>query len=592
MRRLPAFAFGALVVATVGAFFVTQHLKSSTPLYAGFPRPNPQWINPIDGRTCDGVNHRRTKISFYLLHRTDDVDVYVVDSSGAIVRTLASGRHMRKGRRYPDGLFVWNGRTDSGRPAPDGAYYFRIALRQQGRTVQLAAPPVYVDTLAPNPRVTRVTPALIPQDGAPVQIHYRGNDHRPATVLIYRTDGPGAPRLVSEFTTRPHVPATWDGRLGGRPAPAGTYLVGLQVVDRACNVGRFPASLPPSPGTTRGAGVTVRYLAAQPPLAPVAAGASALVWVDSRQRPYTWTLTRVGARKPVAQGSDHTVALHVRLPRAPGAGLYELALRSGGHATAVPLVAHAATPGAHVLVVLPALTWQGLNPVDDNADGVPNTLTNGGPVRLTRPLADGLPPGFGDEAALLAYLDHAHLPYDLTTDIGVINGVGPALSGHTGVVLAGAQRWTALAFGTALRTFVSRGGAVASIGVDTLRAGVRVVGKVASDPSGLASTDVFGVAAASTVARSQDLITVIRDDLHIFSGTSGAFPGFTMFQPLHAPHPPASAAGTSTTTTSVIGLRVGRGTLVEVALPGFGAAVAHNVDAQAFLGSLWGLLRR
>ena len=129
---------------------------------------------------------------------------------------------------------------------------------------------------------------------------------------------------------------------------------------------------------------------------------------------------------------------------------------------------------------------------------------------------------------------------------------------------------------------------VASIGTDTLRAGVRVVGKVASNPSGIASTDLFGVAAASIVARSHDLITVIRDDLHIFTATSGAFPGFTMFQPLHAPHPPASAAGTSNSLTSIIGMHVGRGTLVEIALPGFGAAVAHNVDAQEFLGTLWG----
>lgn len=589
MRRLPAVAFAALVAATVGAFFVTQHLKSSTPFYAGSPRPNPQWINPRSGGSCDGVSHRGTKISFYLLHRADNVDVYVVDDTGAIVRTLASDRHMRIRVRS---LFRWNGRTDSGRVAPDGVYHFRVALRQQGRTVQLDAPAVHVDTIPPRPRVISVSPALIPQDNRPVRIRYRGPGRGVGTLMIYRTDGPGSPQLVDSFTTNPHVPSTWDGDVGGRPVRAGTYLVGLQVIDKACNVGRFPTTLPPVPGTTRHAGVTVRYLAAQPPMAPVTAGQRALVWVDSRQRPYSWTLTRVGARKPVGHGTDHAVALHVRLPRALGAGLYELALRSGPHRTTVPLVAHAATSGPHVLVVLPALTWQGLNPVDDDGDGIPDTLTNGGPIRLTRPLANGLPPGFADEAALLAYLDHAHLPYDLTTDIGVVAGVGPELSGHTGVVLAGSQRWTATSLGTGLRNFVAHGGSLASIGVDTLRAGVRVVGKVASGPSGLAATDLFGIEAASVVARSQDLITVIRDGLHIFTATSGAFPGFTSFQPIHAPRPPASAAGTSNALTSIIGLHVGRGTLVEIALPGFGAAVAHNVDAQEFLGSLWGRLRR
>ena len=60
---------------------------------------------------------------------------------------------------------------------------------------------------------------------------------------------------------------------------------------------------------------------------------------------------------------------------------YELALRSGVHATSVPVVAHASRP-ARVLVVLPALTWQGYNPVDDDGDGLPNTLSSGQPIKL------------------------------------------------------------------------------------------------------------------------------------------------------------------------------------------------------------------
>ena len=120
MNRLSFVAFAALVVATVAAFFVTQHLKVTTPLIAGTPRPSPAVINPVGGTVCGGVDHRFTRISFYLLHRADDVDVYVVDQSGSIVRTLAIGRHMRRGVRTPDGLFTWNGRKDNGAVAPDG----------------------------------------------------------------------------------------------------------------------------------------------------------------------------------------------------------------------------------------------------------------------------------------------------------------------------------------------------------------------------------------------------------------------------------------------------------------------------------------
>ena len=43
------------------------------------------------------------------------------------------------------------------------------------------------------------------------------------------------------------------------------------------------------------------------------------------------------------------------------------------------------------LVVLPALTWQGVNPVDDTGDGLPNTLRAGTPVALDRPLVDRSP---------------------------------------------------------------------------------------------------------------------------------------------------------------------------------------------------------
>ena len=39
--RLSVAAFAALVVATVGAFFVTQHLKVTTPVIAGMSQPQP-----------------------------------------------------------------------------------------------------------------------------------------------------------------------------------------------------------------------------------------------------------------------------------------------------------------------------------------------------------------------------------------------------------------------------------------------------------------------------------------------------------------------------------------------------------------------
>ena len=105
VRRLPVAAFVALVIATVGAFFVTQHLKVTHAADRGITRRRARRPStPSAAGRAVRKNHlgvrvpvsfRRTRISFYLLHRADDVDVYIVDQDGVTtVDTLASGRHM------------------------------------------------------------------------------------------------------------------------------------------------------------------------------------------------------------------------------------------------------------------------------------------------------------------------------------------------------------------------------------------------------------------------------------------------------------------------------------------------------------------
>jgi FlgD Ig-like domain len=592
VNRLPLAAFAALAAATVGAFFVTQHLKVSTPLIAGAPQPTPAVIDPT-GNGCGG-RYRIARFSFYLLHRADDVAVYVVDQSGTIVRTLASGRHMRRKVRTPDGQFPWNGREDDGSVAPDGTYYFRVALLHQNRTVQYTKTPVQVKTVPPRPTVTSVSPSLIPQSSTPVMIRYRGTEQRGVVVRIYRTDLPGALRLVKSFGAGWRG-ASWDGRIRQRPAPAGTYLVGLEVTDKACNTGRFPLTMPPPPGSTAHAGITVRYLAAQPPLDPIPAGHTATVYVDARHQPYKWALQRAGARAVLAHGTTRSFTLAVKLPPRV-AGLYVLTLRSGAQRSNVPLVASAAGPAAgseRVLVVLPALSWQGLNPVDDDGDGLPNTLDNGGPVNLRRPLANGLPAGFLDEASLLAHLDRAHLAYDLTTDLGLLDGIGPGFARHRGVVLAGSERWLPASLGTALHAYVDGGGHVLSLGTDSLRRGATVRGAQALHPSAAAAEDIFGARPGAVLTNVRDLITVTGDQLGIFSTTSGVFSGYRSYQQLApGPAPFASAAGVGGGTAAIAGYRLGHGVVVEIGLVGFGQSLARNVDAQELIARLWQVLGR
>jgi hypothetical protein len=146
MRHFQLGAFGALVVATVAAFFIAQHLKVSTPLISGVTPPSPAEINPLSRRSCvDPVRREKvgpaSKISFYLLHASDKVDVYVVNQSGTrTIATLARDRFM-KASLFPHEVpttFVWNGREQSGSIAPDGIYYFDVGLIHQDRIVTIS----------------------------------------------------------------------------------------------------------------------------------------------------------------------------------------------------------------------------------------------------------------------------------------------------------------------------------------------------------------------------------------------------------------------------------------------------------------------
>jgi hypothetical protein len=126
--RLPLAAFCALVVATVGAFFITQHLKVTTPLISAVSPPTAPVIFPgADDARCPAS----TSISFYLLHQADQVNLYVVNSGDEVVRTLASGVPMARKQRLG---FTWSGRVD-GSLAASGKYNFRVVLLHQRRTI-------------------------------------------------------------------------------------------------------------------------------------------------------------------------------------------------------------------------------------------------------------------------------------------------------------------------------------------------------------------------------------------------------------------------------------------------------------------------
>lgn len=607
MRRFPVAAYGVLVVATVAAFFITQHLKVTTPLINGSPAAVPAAFNPVGGVSGPGeptscrrrsqgasqslpVDYRHTEITFYLQKQPDHVAVYIVNPAGNVVRTLASNYNFaRIKQRNPPSAFRWNGRENNGALAPGGTYYFRVVLLGQGRTVQVGQ--IQVITSPPRPVVRSVSPPLISAPGKTITIHYSGAKGDFDEVVIYRTDLPGGPRPVKSFEVRRNATtATWNGLINGRPAPPGTYLVGLQATDQACNVGRFPPRLPPPPGSTPHAGVSIGYLSADPPLTPVAAGTSATVYVNTTGA-YSWALRLSNHGNVVARGVGSGTNLSVRLPGGRP-GLYDLALRSATGRIVVPLIAGPPAGAQHrnVLVVLPTLTWQGTNPVDDTGDGVPDTLTGNVPIRLERPFG-GLPAGAADEGALLAQLDRAGFHYVLTTDLALLRDPIAVLHQHSGVVLAGSEIWLPSALSTALRSYVQGGGHLLSLGEDSLRRGVTLSAGQALDPTPAASVDAFGARPGAVTSAAHSLMTVLADPLGIFGGTAGAFPGIQRFQVVRPPPgTSASAAGTSGQTTAIIGFRVGRGEVVEIGLPDFGLSVRGSRDLQQLTARVWRML--
>jgi hypothetical protein len=216
-------------------------------------------------------------------------------------------------------------------------------------------------------------------------------------------------------------------------------------------------------------------------------------------------------------------------------------------------------------------------------------------------MASGLPAGFADEAAFLAYLDRAHLPYDVTTDVGLVDGAGPGLYGHPSVVLLGAERWVpAPALTRPLLAYVRSGHRVLSVGVDSLRrtvalaAGPRGAGLVAEHPSQPAISDLFGATTGPYVASSPGVILTGDDNLGLFNGLSGAFPGYSSYQPVTGTVAPAgkllSAAGPSSGSAAIAGWRLGHGIVVEIGIAGFGSGLSGSVDAQELVRRLWTIL--
>jgi hypothetical protein len=586
--RLAAAVFLLLVAATIAAFFAAQRLKSEKPLLRY--RASDRAFSPNGDGVKDAARIR------FKLPEADDLTVTILDEDGGAVARVARNKHFPQGET----TVLWNGRGDDGVVAPEGTYDVRVGLRRQGRTNTLPHE-IELDVTAPRPRIRAVDgpgrgPIVIDRNRRRTAAAQVPRSARSPRFSVWRTDLPRARKVVDRLPAAgSRRRARWNGRVRGRPAPAGTYLIAADVLDRAGNRGSIPFRLPP-PGTgdiRGGVGVTVRPLAVTPPLAPVAPGTRVRVAVDAGARRYDWALRRVTGER-VGRGRSRARRLALRMPDGPG-GTYLLTVRTRRDVAraAIPVAAPRARP---VLVVLPALTWQGRNDVDDNGDGLPDSLARGRTARLDRPFARGrLPVGFrSGEARVLAYLDRQRLRYELTTDLALAREAGAPLAQHRAVILAGESRWLPQQLGDRLERFVRRGGRLLSIGADSLQRTLALGARDMSDPSERAPTDFFGARLARPVRETTGLLAQ-SDRINVFSGTAGSLGTWEAWEEtrdLGRGRMLATAVADGGEEVFVA-YRLGRGLVVRPGVRGWGRALDDDVAPPgATMRRIWTLLRR
>ena len=585
--RLAAAVFVLLVGATIGAFFAAQQLKHQPPLLRY--RASDRAFSPNGDGVKDSARIR------FKLPEADDVTATILDEDGGQVARIATNQPLGKGEQ----TLRWDGRTDENLVAPEDTYSVRIALRDEGRANTLPHE-IKLDLTPPRPRIE---PVDAPGRG-PVVIDGARRSAASAEVIraarrprfsVWRTDGARPREVVERLPRDGRRRAVWDGRIDGRLAPPGTYLIAVSAEDRAGNRGSVPRHLPPPPtgDALGGVGVVVRPVAIGPPLTPVSSGTRTGIKVDSGGRRYAWGLRRLDGER-VAHGRSKATRLSLPIPEGP-ATAYLLTVRTHGEAAraVIPVEAPRVRP---VLVVLPALTWQGRNDVDDDGDGLPDSLTRNRRARVERPFAGGrLPLGFRQsEAKLLAYLDRQRLRYELTTDLELARTGGIPLGEHEGVILAGDMRWLPEQLGDRLRDFVRGGGRLFTVGFDSLHRTMALGARTMSAPSERAETDAFGASVSPPVRGTTSLVAQ-TDQINLFAGTAGNLGSWDAWQRTTdvGPGRLVATAIDADGEDVFVAYRLGGGLLIRPGVRGWSAALDSDISPPATTTRrIWTLLRR
>jgi hypothetical protein len=163
------------------------------------------------------------------------------------------------------------------------------------------------------------------------------------------------------------------------------------------------------------------------------------------------------------------------------------------------------------------------------------------------------------------------------------------------VVLAGSERWLPPAEMAVLRAYVRSGGNVLSLGIDSLRRGVTVVGNRALDPTPPSATDALGARPGGLASKTAAPVTVTTDALGLFTGVVAPLAGFRTYQPVlsvAAPGRVQSSAAPSGGSPAIVGYGLGNGAVVDLGVPGFGSALPNDAAAQQLINQIWTVISK
>ena len=600
-RPLVRVVFALLVLATIAAFFVTQQLKSEFPLVIRFATQPPHF-------SPNGDHYRDSSIVGFDLSEPAEVTFSITDAEGNEVRRIVHQRRLAGDAKH---RFRWDGMDDEGRPVPDGTYRMRVVRRDESRVIN-STKEITIDRKPPSVRLLEATPSVIapgePGQSPRVRIRYRGPVNSAPEFRVFRTDD-GPPRVVRRFRGSHTRSGVWRGEVAAgpdatKPAEDGIYAFTVTVRDRAGNRAVAPTDIPKAAITGPGTGASVRSFTLRGPLGVVSAGSLVTLEVGPFDRSFDFVVSRLGSPDDVIRrGGRIGGAFRLRIPRDTRTGVYLVRVRAGSRRVVWPLAvsgrpqSRGSAGRPRPLVVLPTMSWQGLNPVDDDADGFADTLPAGGSVGLDRYFASGgLPPRAGSETApLLRYLDRARLPYDLTTDLALARGEGPSPQRTPGVAFAGSELWFPEQLQRRLRDYVTGGGRVASFGADAFRRTVTLGERFLHAPSHRRPEDAFGER-TELLHTSLSPLNVFQDDLGLFAGLTsfiGEFTDFELSRGLAEDATRVAAAGRDTDEPAFIAYKLGEGLVTRTGTPQWARELDQSrlsVEVPQVTNRIWRLL--